>query len=103
MHAVVARSTFPGPSQNVQSRTKYVSFGTLTEVELSEKCRLLLRQAKSKSKDTKHLSFGALFEVELSKKSARCCGAKHISKSKCAKHLGLGALLEVELSKNARR
>ena len=32
-------------------------------------------------------------------KSARRCGAKHISKSKCTKHAILGALLEVEMSK----
>ena len=32
-------------------------------------------------------------------KSARCCGAKHISKSKCTKHTSSGALLEVEMSK----
>ena len=30
-----------------------------------------------------------------SRKSARRCGAKHISKSKCTKHLGFGPLLEV--------
>ena len=34
------------------------------------------------------------------RKSARCCGAKHISKSTCTKHLVLGALLEVAMSKN---
>ena len=33
------------------------------------------------------------------RKSARCCGAKHISKSKCTKHTMVGALLEVEMSK----
>ena len=33
------------------------------------------------------------------RKSARHCGAKHISKSKCAKHLSFGALLEVAMSK----
>ena len=33
------------------------------------------------------------------RKSARCCGAKHISKSKCTKHTILGPLLEVEMSK----
>ena len=33
------------------------------------------------------------------RKSARCCGAKHISKSKCTKHLSLGPLLEVAMSK----
>ena len=32
-------------------------------------------------------------------KSARRCGAKHISKSKCTKHLSVGPLLEVEMSK----
>ena len=33
------------------------------------------------------------------RKSARRCGAKHISKSKCTKHLTFGALFEVEMSK----
>ena len=32
-------------------------------------------------------------------KSARRCGAKHISKSKCSKHTIVGPLLEVEMSK----
>ena len=32
-------------------------------------------------------------------KSARSCGAKHISKSKCGKHIVLGAILEVEMLK----
>ena len=32
-------------------------------------------------------------------KSARRCGAKHISKSKCTKHLSFGPLLEVEMLK----
>ena len=33
------------------------------------------------------------------RKSARRCGAKHISKSKCTKHQGFGPLLEVAMSK----
>ena len=33
------------------------------------------------------------------RKSARHCGAKHISKSKCTKHLSVRPLLEVEMSK----
>ena len=33
------------------------------------------------------------------RKSARRCGAKHISKSKCTKHLSVGSLLEVAMSK----
>ena len=31
-------------------------------------------------------------------KSARRCGAKHISKAKCTKHTRFGPLLEVEMS-----
>ena len=37
------------------------------------------------------------------RKSARRCGAKHISKSKCTKHLSSGPLLEVEMSKKCRK
>ena len=37
------------------------------------------------------------------RKSARRCGAKHMSKSKCTKHQGFGPLLEVQMSKSARR
>ena len=33
------------------------------------------------------------------RKSARRCGAKHISKSKCTKHLSSGPLFEVQMSK----
>ena len=33
------------------------------------------------------------------RKSARRCGAKHISKSKCTKHTIVGPLLAVEMSK----
>ena len=33
------------------------------------------------------------------RKSARRCGAKHISKSKCTKHRSFGPLLEVAMSK----
>ena len=33
------------------------------------------------------------------RKSARRCGAKHVSKSKCTKHLSVGPLLEVTMSK----
>ena len=36
-------------------------------------------------------------------KSARRCGAKHISKSKCTKHTKFGPLLESEMMKSARR
>ena len=53
--------------------------------------------AKRKSKCTKHTILGAFLEVD--RKSARPCGAKHISKSKCTKHTRIGAFLEVVMSK----
>ena len=37
------------------------------------------------------------------RKSARRCGAKHITKSKCTKHTSVGPLLEVEMSKKCTR
>ena len=37
------------------------------------------------------------------RKSARRCGAKHVSKSKCTKHLSLGPLMEVAMSKKCTR
>ena len=61
-------------------------------------CTPLWREAHFEVKMYKHLSFGPLLEVEMSK-SARRCGAKHISKSKCTKHTRFGPLLEVEMSK----
>ena len=36
------------------------------------------------------------------RKSARRCGAKHISKSKCTKHTMFGPLLEVQMSKKCK-
>ena len=36
------------------------------------------------------------------RKSARGCGAKHISKSKCTKHANVGALLEVKIFEKMR-
>ena len=37
------------------------------------------------------------------RKSARRCGAKHISKSKCTKHTSVGPLLDVEMSKKCTK
>ena len=103
LHAVVARSAFR--SQNARC-TKHTRSGPLLEVEISKNCTPLWREAHFEVKMYKtHLRFGALLEVEMSKKcmplrreahfevkmywklrcrkSARRCGAKHISKSKC--------------------
>ena len=52
------------------------------------------------SEKAKHTSrLDHFWKFRLYRKSARCCGAKHISKSKCTKHTMYGPLLEVEMSK----
>ena len=125
MHAVVARSKFP--SQNVQNTpgldhfwklrcrksacrcgakhiskskcTKHTVLGPLLEVAMSKKCTPLWREAHFQVKmyKTHHArtSFGGS-DVDF-RKSARRCGAKHISKSKCTKHTMFGPLLYITL------
>ena len=125
LHAVVARSTFP--SQNVQNTsapdhfwklrcrksarrcgakhiskskcTKHLSSGPLLEVAMSKKCTPLWREAHFPSQNVQNTPGSDHFWNLRCRKSARRCGAKHISKSKCTKHTILGPLLEVEMSK----
>ena len=77
VHAVVARSTFP--SQNVKNATCSDHFWKLR----CRKVHALWREAHFQVKMLKmphaRTTFGS-WDVE---KSARGCGAKHISKSKC--------------------
>ena len=97
VHAVVARSTFP--SENVQSTTCSDHFWRL-RCRLSKKCTPLWREAHFEVKmyKTHHVrsTFGGS-DVDF-RKSARRCGAKHISKSKCTKHTMFGPLLEAQMS-----
>ena len=101
--------------------------GPLLEVEMSKKCTPLWREAHFEVKMYKTLGVRTTFgscDVEKVhavvarstfrsqnvqntpcsdhfwrfRKSARRCGAKHISKSKCTKHQGFGPLLEVQMS-----
>ena len=105
-------------------RAKHTILGPLLKVERSKKCTPLWREAHFQVR-TQHAMFGPLLEVEMSKKctplwrevskykthhvgttcgswdvgkSARRCGAKHISKSKVQKTDGYGALLDVQMS-----
>ena len=126
VHAVVARSTFA--SQNVQNTpapdhfwklrcgksarrcgAKHISkskvlktdgIGPLLDVAMSKKYTPLWREAHFEVKMLKtpgvRTTFGGS-DVEF-RKSARRCGAKHISKSKCTKHQGFGPLLEAQMS-----
>ena len=125
LHAVVARSTFrsqdvqstPAPDHFWQLRcrksarrcgakhmskskcTKHTRFGPLLEVEMSKKCTPLWREAHFEVKMYKTHQLRDHFWQLRCRKSARRCGAKHISKSKCTKHTRFGPLLEVEMSK----
>ena len=124
-HAVVARSTFP--SQSVQNTpgsnhfwklscrksarrcgakhiskskcTKHARFGPLLEVELSEKCTPLWREAHFQVKMYKtrqvRTTFGS-WDVE---KVHAVVASKHMSKSKCTKHHMFGPLFDVQLSR----
>ena len=81
--------------------TKHTMVGPLLEVEMSKKCTPLWREAHFEVKMLKTLGVRTTFggsEVEF-RKSARRCGAKHISKSKCAKHQGFGPLLDQKCKK----
>ena len=125
VHAVVARSKFP--SQNVQSTplsdhfwklrcqksarlcgakhistskcTKHQGFGPLLEVAMSKKCTPLWREAHFEVKMYKAHHAWTTLRKSRCRKSARRCGAKHISKSKRTKHTMYGPFLEVQMSK----
>ena len=125
LHAVVARSTFR--SQNVQNTpwsdhfwklrcrksarrcgakhiskskcTKHTSVGPLLEVEMSKKVHAVVARSTFPSQNAQNTPGSDHFWKFRCRKSARRCGAKHISKSKCTKHHMFAPLLEVRMSK----
>ena len=64
-----------------------------------EKAHAVVARSTFRSQNVQNTPFSDHFWKLRCRKSARRCGAKHISKSKCAKHTILGPLLEVEMSK----
>ena len=64
-----------------------------------EKLHAVVAPSTFRSQNVQSTPFSDHFWKLRCRKSARRCGAKHISKSKCAKHLSFGALLEVAMSK----
>ena len=64
-----------------------------------EKVHAVVARSTFRSQNVQNTSASDHFWKLRCRKSARRCGAKHISKSKCTKHLVLGALLEVAMSK----
>ena len=64
-----------------------------------EKVHAVVARSTFPSQNVQNTSASDRFWKLRYRKSARRCGAKHISKSKCTKHLSVGPLLEVEMSK----
>ena len=64
-----------------------------------EKVHAVVARSTFGSQNVQSTPFSDHFWKLRCRKSARRCGAKHISKSKCTKHLSVGQLLEVEMSK----
>ena len=64
-----------------------------------EKVHAVVAQSTFPSQKVRNTAASDDFWKLRCRKSARRCGAKHISKSKCTKHLSFGPLLEVEMSK----
>ena len=64
-----------------------------------EKLHAVVARSTFASQNVQNTPFSDHFCKLRCRKSARRCGAKHISKSKCAKHTMYGPLLAVEMSK----
>ena len=64
-----------------------------------EKVHAIVARSRFPSQNVQNTPAWDHFWKLICRRSARRCGAKHISKSKCAKHTRFGPLLEVEMSK----
>ena len=64
-----------------------------------EKVHAIVARSTCPSQNVQSTPFSDHFWKLRCQKSARRCGAKHISKSKCTKHTSSGPLLEVQMSK----
>ena len=78
--------------KNWRSRTTFGSWDV-------EKVHAVVARSTFRSQNVQNTSASDHFWKLRCRKSARRCGAKHISKSKVLKTGGLGPLLEVEMSK----
>ena len=78
--------------KNWRSRTTFGSWDV-------RKVHAVVARSTFPSQNVQNTSASDHFWKLRCRKSARCCGAKHISKSKCTKHTMVGPLLEVAMSK----
>ena len=97
VHAVVSRSTFP--SQNVQNTRGSDHFWKLR----CQKLHAVVARSTFGSQNVQNTRGSDHFWKLRGRKSARRCGAKHMSKSKVLKTDGLGPLLEVQMSKKCQK
>ena len=79
--------------------SKTHSLRPLLEVEMSKKVHAVVARSTCRSPNVQYTTTSDHFWKLRCRKSARCCGAKHISKSKVSKTHSLRPLLEVEMSK----
>ena len=130
VHAVVARSTFPsqnkcpkhtrfGPLLEVEMSKKCTPLWREAHFEVKmykthhsrttfgswdvEKVHAVVARSTFPSQNVQSTSVSDHFWKFRCRKSARRCGAKHISKSTCTKHTMFGPLLEVQMSKKCRK
>ena len=132
VHAVVARSTFPsqnvqntsapdhsGPLLEVAMSKKCMPLWREAHFQVKmyktpqlrttfgscdvEKVHAVVARSTFPSQNVQNTSAPDRFWKLRCRKSARRCGAKHISKSKVLKTDGLGPLLEVQMSKKCRK
>ena len=125
VHAVVARSTFwkskctkhtnVGPLLEVAMSKKCTPLWREAHLEVKmhkthqcrttfgswdvEKVHAVVARSTFGSQNVQNTPMSDHFWKFRCRKSARRCGAKHISKSKCTKHTNVGPLLEVQMSK----
>ena len=83
--------------------TKHTMVGPLLEVEMSKKVHAVVARSTFRSQNVQNTPGPDHFWKLRCRKSARRCGAKHISKSKVLKTDGLGPLLEVQMSKKCQK
>ena len=93
LHAVVALKHI---SKSKVQETD--GFGALFEVAISKNVHAVLARSTFRSQNVQNTPGLDHFWKLRCRRSARRCGAKHISKSKVEKTVGFGALLGVQMS-----
>ena len=95
LHTVVARSTFASQVKMYKAHQCRITFGSCDV----KKVHAVVARSTFRSQNVQNTPGPDHFWKLRCRKSARRCGAKHISKSKCTKHTSFGPLLEVDMSK----